>query len=131
MFGDNRRFRLGKYMMTSSLRKERTEANPHIPKRGRRRNPGGVESSLLAQPQVVDPTSVHVYDTWGEGYDPTEPHYVDWPNDPYFQPLEVEDDEVEGEAEGEDQAATHVVPIVGTPFPLVQIRESCCSAALI
>jgi hypothetical protein len=66
------RTRLGKEMMTNSLRKEREEANPHIPKRGRHRNLGGVESSHAAQSQVVDPTPMVVYDTRDEGYNPTE-----------------------------------------------------------
>ena len=59
--------------MMNSYRKEQTTVNPHIPKPRRRRNLIGVESSQVAQSQVVDPTHVPQYD---DGYDPTEHHYV-------------------------------------------------------
>ena len=116
MFGNNHRIRLGKETMTRSVTKEREEANPHIPKRGRRRNPGGVEKSHAAQSQVVDPTPVPVYDTQDEGYDSTEQHYIDGPEGSYFQPPEVEDDEAESEVEGEAQEVGHAIP-EGPPFP--------------
>jgi len=102
----------------NSARQNRMAANPHVPKRGIvRRNLEGVESSQAAQSQMVDPTLEYVYNIRDEGYNPTEEHYVDGAEDPYFQPPEVEDDEAEGEAKPEDQGATHVVPVLGPPFP--------------
>jgi len=109
MSQDDRRSRIGKPIMVGSLRKERPATNPHIPKRGRHKSSGGGEISQAAQSQVVGPTHVLVCD---EGYDPTDQHYIDGPEDPYFQLPVVEDDEAEGELEGEDQGAAHVVPVV-------------------
>jgi len=105
--------------MKGSLKKERHEANPHISKRGRHRNPGGGESSQVAQSQLVDPTLVLVYDTRDKEYDLTDQHCIHGPDDPNFQLAEVEDDEgeVEGEDEDKDQRAAHVVSIVGPYFP--------------
>lgn len=114
MSGNPCRTRLEKETMMNNVKQNRVEANPHVPKKGRvHRNPEGVDSSQEAQSQVVDPTSEYVYDIRDEGYDPIEQHYVDGTEHPYFQPPEVEDDE----AEGEDQAAAHAIPVLGPPFP--------------
>jgi len=81
-----RRSRPGKETMTNSARQERMAANPHMSRRGRgRRDLEEVEISQAAQSQVVNPTPKHAYETWEEGYDPTKKHYVDGPEDPYFQ----------------------------------------------
>ena len=114
--------------MTNSYRRELREANPYIPKRGRRRNPGGAESSHAAELQVVDLTHVLQFD---EGYDPTEQHYQPQEEDSFYQPHEEEDDddgeeeeveakgepEPDGDDQGDDEGAAHGVPIVGPPFP--------------
>jgi len=57
------------------------------------------------------PLGAGVWDSWHQ-YDPIEKHCVDGPEDSYFQPPKVEEDQTEGE----DEAPTHVFP-VGPPFP--------------
>jgi len=54
--------------MTNIYTKELRDANPYMPKKGRGRNPGAVESSQVAELQVIDLTLTLQFD---EGYDPT------------------------------------------------------------
>ena len=108
--------------MKNSYTKERKETNPHIPKPQRRRNPIDVESSQVAQSQVVDPILAHQYD---EGYNTMQQDYHPEEEDPFYQPEEDEAEEDEDEAEGEGESKPerhghddegHDVPIVGLPF---------------
>jgi len=66
---------------------------------------------------VVDPTLVLVYDPQDEGYDLTDQHYMDWPEEPYFQPQEEKNDDVEAEGEDGDTYEDQGGHVVGLPFP--------------
>jgi hypothetical protein len=73
---DEHRMRHGRLALTNSYRKELREANSYMPKSGRQRNPGGVESSHAAESQVVDLSPMLQFD---KGYNLTDNHYVDVP----------------------------------------------------
>lgn len=80
--GNPRRIRLGMKTMTNRDRQERMATNPHIPKRGSKNSDGAKGSH--AQSHALDPTQ-QVYETQDIGYGHVEKHYVDGPEDPYFQ----------------------------------------------